>query len=302
MISLLMCVILTTTPVFASDTESDAGLFGFFGNALDYVSSAANEAGKTTKEAVNAAGQTLGEFGARASEQTGKAIFGMGELFGEWGQNISVVTSQLSEAVASIPKGVAEQSAEIAEKALAAFNGAANVVVDGAGNVVNRANESAGVISSAAKQALDTITAQGSELIALADEAVMGLDLAEPENVDKAWVAIDDAIDGAYKEGLIGKTVSLEAIQIIKDILFGTTVYGYQYAHGIITLPEYAALMSEIIIKAGLPIGVGYVAGKLPIPGAGYIAKEVVTFLVQAAYGEGEETVLYEDQASGKKD
>ena len=87
----------------------------------------------------------------------------------------------------------------------------------------------------------------------------------------------------------------METLKIIEDVVFGTTVYGYQYSHGIITLPEYTAIMSEIIIKAGLPTGVGYIAGLLPIPGGKYIAKEATAFLIQVAFGEDREEVLYED-------
>lgn len=294
-ISVLMCVALVTAPVFADDTESDAGIFGFFGDAVDFVTSTAAEAGKATQDAMTTAGEALGEFGNSVSEQTGNAVASLGELFGGLGENITVVAGQVSEAASSVSQDIADQAVLIADQALTTFNGAANVVVDETGNIINMAAEGVGVVSDAVMQAFDTIGSQGEELMALADEAVMGLDLTEPENVEKAHVAIDEAIEGAYNEGLIGKRLSMESIRIIEDVVFGTTVYGYQYAHGIIDLPEYTALMSEIIIKAGLPIGVGYVAGKLPIPGAGYIAKEVTAFLVQAAYGEGEEEVLFED-------
>ena len=294
-ISFLMCVVLAATPVYASDTENDNGIFGLFGGALDAVTSAANEAEKATKGAINAAGDTLNEFGAMASDTAGKAVSDLGGFIGGLGQNIAGVADQLSDAAASVSNTVAKQSEEIAERALTAFNGAANVVVDEAGNVVNMATEGAGAISAAAKQALDTIASHGTELMTMADEAVADLDLSDPENIEKAWIAIDEAFDEAYNQGLIGNTLSLDAIRIIKDIVFATTVYGYQYAHGVITLSEYSALMSEVIIKDGLPVGVGYIADLLPIPGAGYIAKKVVTFLVQAAYGKGEEEVLYED-------
>ena len=309
-LALSLCAVLLTTPVFASETvaseatvsdttsteeESDKGIFGIFGDAVDFVSSKATEAGEAVQEAAGAAGDALGELGANISEQTENAVAGLGELFGDWGQGISEVAGQISEAAASVSQDIAEQSKAIADQAMTTLDGAANVVVDSTGNLVNMAAEGVGKASSEAAEALGTIATQGTDLIALADEAVMGLNLTEPENIDKARDAIDTAIDDAYNDGLLRKKLSLDTIQIIKDIVFGTTVYGYQYAHGIITLSEYTAIMSEIIIKAGLPAGVGYIAGKLPIPGAGYIAKEVTAFLVQAAYGEGEEEVLYED-------
>ena len=203
--------------------------------------------------------------------------------------------AQVSEAAESISKDVADQSSAIADQALTTLNGAANVVVDGTGNIINMASESADAVSSSAAEALETISSMGAELSTLADAAVIGLNLTKPENIEKARAAIDQVIDNAYNKGLLGKTLDLESVQIIKDIIFGTAIYGYQYSRGLITLPEYATLLSKIIIRAGLPAGVGYIASKLPVPGADDIAKEVTTLLVQAAFGEGEEEILYED-------
>ncbi len=203
------------------------------------------------------------------------------------------------DAAASVSRDIAEQSKKLADQAMSAFDGAANVVVDGAGNIVNMAAEGAKTASDAVSQAMDAIKEHGAELVDLADKAVEGLHLEEPENAERARQAIDKAVDTAWTRGMFGDEISREGIQIIKDILVGATVYGYQYAHGTITLPEYAVIMSTIIIREGLPVGVGYIAGKLPVPGAGKIAKEVTALLIQAAYGEGEENTLYEDTDSG---
>lgn len=297
-ISVMMCALLATTPVCASDTESDSGFFGIFGDALDFVSSTATEAGKATQDAMNAAGEALEQFGTDVSEQTEIAVNGIGDFFVDLGENITVVAGQVSEAAASVSQDVIDQSVIIADQALTGLNGAANVVIDSTGNIINMAAEGADVVSSAAQQAFDTIASQGEDLAALANDAVVGLDLTDPESVEKAREAIDKAFDDANEAGFFEGKLSYDTIQIIKDVLFGTTVYGYQYANGIITLPEYSALMSKIIIKAGLPTGVGYLAGLLPIPGASFIAKEVTAFLIQVAYGEGEEEALYEDTTS----
>ena len=309
-LALLLSAILLTTPVFASDAadsdmaasdttsteeESNKGLFGIFGDAVDFVSSKATEAGEAVQEAAGAAGDALGELGANISERTEKAATDLGELFDDWGQDISEAAGQISEHAASVSQDIAEKSKDIADQALSTLDGAANVVVNGAGDLINMAAETAGLVPSEAKQVVDTIAAQGSDLIAMADEAVAGLDLEKPENAAKAKDAINKAIEDAYHTGFFGDNFSPDALKIIKDIVSGITVYGYQYANGIITLPEYAVIMSRIIIRDGLPTGVGYLAGRLPIPGAGYIAKEVTELLIQAAYGTGEEEVLYED-------
>ena len=294
LIALMLCAVLTASPVLASEGEpkSDGDIFE---DVIQFISEKADEAGKATEEAMNTAGDTLGEFGANVSEQIGTAVSGIGDYLNGFGQNVYEAAAQVSEAAESISKDVADQSSAIADQALRTLNGAANVVVDGTGNIINMASESADAVSSSAAEALETISSMGTELSTLADAAVIGLNLTKPENIEKARAAIDQVIDNAYNKGLLGKTLDLESVQIIKDIIFGTAVYGYQYSRGLITLPEYATLLSKIIIRAGLPAGVGYIASKLPVPGAGDIAKEVTTLLVQAAFGEGEEEILYED-------
>ena len=294
LIALMLCAVLTASPVLASEGEpkSDGDIFE---DVIQFISEKADEAGKATQEAMNTAGDTLGELGANVSEQLGTAVSGIGDYLNGFGENVYEAAAQVSEAAESISKDVADQSSAIADQALRTLNGAANVVVDGTGNIINMASESADAVSSSAEQALDTISSMGAELSTLADAAVIGLNLTKPENIEKARAAIDQVIDNAYNKGLLGKTLDLESVQIIKDIIFGTAIYGYQYSRGLITLPEYATLLSKIIIRAGLPAGVGYVASKLPVPGAGDIAKEVTTLLVQAAFGEGEEEILYED-------
>ena len=290
----MLCAVLTASPVLASEGEpkSDGDIFE---DVIQFISEKADEAGKATQEAMNTAGDTLGEFGANVSEQIGTAVSGIGDYLNGFGQNVYEAAAHVSEAAESISKDVADQSSAIADQALRTLNGAANVVVDGTGNIINMASESADAVSSSAAEALETISSMGAELSTLADAAVIGLNLTKPENIEKARAAIDQVIDNAYNKGLLGKTLDLESVQIIKDIIFGTAIYGYQYSHGLITLPEYATLLSKIIIRAGLPAGVGYIASKLPVPGAGDIAKEVTTLLVQAAFGEGEEEILYED-------
>ena len=294
LIALMLCAVLTASPVLASEGEpkSDGDIFE---DVIQFISEKADEAGKATQEAMNTAGDTLGELGANVSEQLGTAVSGIGDYLNGFGENVYEAAAQVSEAAESISKDVADQSSAIADQALRTLNGAANVVVDGTGNIINMASESADAVSSSAAEALETISSMGAELSTLADAAVIGLNLTKPENIEKARAAIDQVIDNAYNKGLLGKTLDLESVQIIKDIIFGTAIYGYQYSRGLITLPEYATLLSKIIIRAGLPAGVGYIASKLPVPGAGDIAKEVTTLLVQAAFGEGVEEILYED-------
>ena len=237
LIALMLCAVLTASPVLASEGEpkSDGDIFE---DVIQFISEKADEAGKATQEAMNTAGDTLGEFGANVSEQIGTAVSGIGDYLNGFGQNVYEAAAQVSEAAESISKDVADQSSAIADQALRTLNGAANVVVDGTGNIINMASESADAVSSSAAEALETISSMGAELSTLADAAVIGLNLTKPENIEKARAAIDEVIDNAYDKGLLGKTLSLESVQIIKDIIFGTAIYGYQYSRGLITLPE----------------------------------------------------------------
>ena len=64
-----------------------------------------------------------------------------------------------------ISQDVVDQSAVIADQALTGLNGAANV--------------------------FDSIVSQGEDLVALANDAVTGLELSDQKNVDIARAAID---------------------------------------------------------------------------------------------------------------
>ena len=297
LIAILLCITLIVTPVFASDSESesDKGIFGVFEDAANFISDTTTEVGKATQDAWNSTGDALTEFGTNVSKQTENTVNEVGKFFSDVGQGIADVATQTSEAVTKVSKDIADQSVNMADQALTSLNGAANVVVDSAGNVINMAGEGINSVSTAGMEALETIATNGAKLVAIADKAVMDLDLASPENVEKARTVINNAIEEAQRNGFISRKLNMETLKIIEDVVFGITVYGYQYSHGIISLPEYTAIMSEIIIKAGLPTGVGYIAGLLPIPGGKYIAKEVTSFLIQVAFGEDLEDVLYED-------
>jgi hypothetical protein len=84
-------------------------------------------------------------------------------------------------------------------------------------------------------------------------------------------------------------------------------MYGYQYKNEQITLGDYVSAMSEVLIREGLPTGVGFLVSILPInkiPHAESLAKEATIYLISKAYGdepgneiEAEEEALLEDYA-----
>lgn len=251
-IAALVLVSISAASVSAADSEPDQGLFGVFGEVFDH------------------AGQTAEDLLENASSAAGK----------------------LADDVASTSKDLSKKANEMADQAVSALGGAVDVVVDQAGNLRNLAVESAGKTAASAVEAYTIIRDQGEEMMDLVKEEVGEMDFTDPENNEKAMAAIDKALESAYDAGFFGDSVDKAAIDIISDVIFGVNVYTYQYAKGTITLPEYAAVMSEMIIRKGLPTGVGFIADRLPIPGAGSVAKEVTALIITAAYGLNEEEIL----------
>ena len=76
-------------------------------------------------------------------------------------------------------------------------------------------------------------------------------------------------------------------------------MYGYQYSNEQITLGQYVASMSEVLIREGLPTGVGFIVSRLPImvPHADKLARDATLYLISVAYGDksGEEIEKEED-------
>jgi hypothetical protein len=118
---LFMCIILASAPVFAAGTNSepDNKIFGFFQDAVDFVSETATQAGEAITGAFNAAGETISNW--FDPKQPGPNA---GSFFNDLGQGISDFAVQAGETIASVSQNVAEQAAT-------AFNNVSNFVVDG---------------------------------------------------------------------------------------------------------------------------------------------------------------------------
>ena len=180
--------------------------------------------------------------------------------------------------------------------------------MDRAGHVIDLAAAAADYVSSEAAEALQVLQRYGTLLMNLAEAAVSGIDLSKEESWEEAKAAVDAAVDKAFDEGIIDREkVSEEAIQIATRIVFGALMYGYQYKNEQITLGDYVSAMSEVLIREGLPTGVGFLVSILPInkiPHAESLAKEATICLISKAYGdepgneiEAEEEALLEDYA-----
>ena len=68
-------------------------------------------------------------------------------------------------------------------------------------------------------------------------------------------------------------------IRIITRIVFGAMMYSYQYSNACITLGQYVGRMSEVLIREGLPTGVGFITSILP-----FTTGKAERYAKQAAY------------------
>ena len=292
-----------------SDTAQKAGetIAGAAGQAGEAISGAAQSAGKAASGAAKQVSQIASGFASQAGDvvsgwgkQAGETADGIKENLAGAGVKIKDTAEQLGNATAEKVAALTDKAGKAADDAINAVSGAGDFVVDQAGHVVDLAAAGAGYVTAAAGGAMKELEEKGSVLMKIAEDAVADLDLSEPENWEAAKASVNDAIEKAYAEGILDdEKIDEETIQIVTSIVFGTMMYGYQYSNGQITLGEYAGNMSEVLIKEGLPTGVGFVVSLLPIkiPHADSIAKEATYYLISIAYGDksGEEIEAEEE-------
>ena len=298
------------------------------GDAGEAISGAAGVAGKMIADAASTTGKAASEAAAHVSNIASGFASQAGEVLSEWGEQagkttdeikenlsnagvtIKVTAEQLGNATAEKASALTENAGKAADDAIQAVSGAADYVVDQAGHVVDLAAVGAGYVTASAGEAFRILQDQGKVLMKIAEDAVADIDLSQPENWETARTAVDNAIERAYEVGAIdNKKIDEETARIVTSIVFGTMMYGYQYSNGQITLGEYARGMSEILIREGLPSGVGFVVALLPIhvPHADTLAKEATYYLISVAYGdesgkeiEAEEELLLAETAENE--
>ena len=300
----------------ASDAAS--GIAGAAGQAGDAITGAVEQAG----DALSDAAQNIGKTASGAAKQIGDFATGFasqaGAVAAEWGQKagetadgikknlsdagvkVQVTATELGKATADKASELTEKAGKTADDAINAVTGAGNMVMDQAGHVVDLAAAGAGYVSSAAGNAFKVLQEEGEVLMEIAQEAVADIDLSDEQNWEEAKQKVETAIEKAYDTGVLKEDkVDKETVQIVTRITFGTLMYSYQYANKQITLGDYAGSMSEVIIKEGLPSGVGFIVKLLPIkvPNADKMAKEATYYLISVAYGDksGEEIEAEED-------
>lgn len=283
--------------------EAVSGIADAAGDAGDVISDLTGQAGDIVSGFPSQAGEVLSDWGRHAGETADSVK----EKLSDAGVKVITSAEQLGNATAGKASELTKQAGKAADDAINAVSGAADYVLDQAGHVVDLVAAGAGHVSSAAAEAFQVLQESGSLLMETAQEAVAGIDLSKPESWDKAKEKVVEAIESALVSGLLKHgNISGETVKIVTNIVFGAMMYGYQYSNGQITLGEYVSGMSEVLIRNGLPAGVGFVVELLPIPvpNAGSMAKEATYYLISKAYGdepgdkiEAEEEALLEEES-----
>ena len=287
--------------------EALAGVAGHAGTLLDDLTSgvgtaasgAARQIGDIASGFASHAGSVVSEWG----KQAGKTSDNIKDLLSDAGVTIQITAEQLGNATADKASDLTEKAGKVADDAINVVSGAPDFVVDQAGHVVDLAAIGSEYVTSTASEAFQIIKEKSSLLMSIAEEAVAGLDLSKQENWEEAKDAVDNALEEAFAEGIL-QAKNEETIRIITRIVFGSMMYSYQYSNGYITLGEYVSRMSEVLIKEGLPTGVGFIISILPFSTghADWFAKQATYYLISLAYNdrpgdeiESEEKRLFEN-------
>ena len=272
------------------------------GHVSDKVTGAADQVSDIASGFAESAGEVLSGWG-RAAGETADSVK---EKLADAGVKVKTSAQELGSATEQRALELTKQAGETADDAIETLSEAGDFVVDKTGHVIDLADVAADYVSSEAAEALQELQKNGPLFMSLAEAAVSGMDLSKENGWEAARSAVDAAVKKAYEEGLIDREkVSGETVRIVTDVVFGALMYGYQYKNEQITLDEYVSSMSEVLIREGLPAGVGLLVSVLPIgqiPYAEVMAKEATYYLIAKAYGdkpgdeiEAEEEYLLEE-------
>ena len=275
----------------AGDVISDtAGKVGSFASekAKD-LGGAAAEAASQVGDLASGFASDAGNFFSEWGKQAGETADGVKEKLKDAGVTVKVKAEDLGNATKDKASELAGKAGETLDDAIEAVSGAADLVIDEAGHVVDLAAVGGDYIKEGASAAFGFLKEQGSFLMEIGEEALAEIDLDDERTWEIAEQYVEEAIETAYRKGVFGETVRMdgETIRILSEIVVASLMYGGKYAKGQITVKEYALAMSESIIKAGLPAGVGFIVGLTPasqIPGAENLAKEATYYLITKAY------------------
>ena len=245
----------------------------------DAASGLADAAGETASGLADAAGETASGLAEAASElvnAAGETASGLADAAGE-------AASGLTELLSELTGGLSDSAAEGAEEILQALGETLPELSEAVADFVKDSCETA---SQAAREAMEQLKENSARVMEVARDAVSGMDSLDSENRDAIRAVIRRAMGEANEQGLFGRSLRPETLDILADLASGAILYGDLYRNGEISVWEYAGNMSAVIFKAGLPLGAEFLGNLLPVPGAGYLAREAAVYLLYNCEGE----------------
>ena len=272
----------------ALDSASDA--------VSDVKDSASDKIGDVRDSAFNLAGSVKdspSDLAGKASDtfvglagKAGDAAAIVKDSLAKAGMSLKVSANDLKDATADTFDDLTESMSDTMDEVIDSVSDAKDIVIDSAGEIRDFAVDAKDAASENASEAIEFINDQGSEITEIAQKALEGVDLSDKRNIGNAKNLVLDAIEVAYKKGMLENPLNMDhgTLEVVASLVVAQSLYGYEYKHDIITLGEYASSMSEIIIREGVPCGVGFLADKLPLPGLGHLAKQATFYLIAKAY------------------
>ena len=206
----------------------------------------------------------------------GETASGLADAAGE-------AASGLTELLSELTGGLSDSAAEGAEEILQALGETLPELSEAVADFVKDSCETA---SQAAREAMEQLKENSARVMEVARDAVSGMDSLDSENRDAIRAVIRRAMGEANEQGLFGRSLRPETLDILADLASGAILYGDLYRNGEISVWEYAGNMSAVIFKAGLPLGAEFLGNLLPVPGAGYLAREAAVYLLYNCEGE----------------
>ena len=264
----------------AADTASDMAQAA--GEAASGLTQSASDLAGTAVEAATEFTQSAGDTASEIAEAAGETASGLADAAGE-------AASGLTELLSELTGGLSDSAAEGAEEILQALGEILPELGEAAADFVKDSYETA---SQAAQEAMEQLKENSARVMEVARDAVSGMDSLDSENRDAIRAVIRRAMGEANEQGIFGRSLRPETLDILADLASGAILYGDLYRNGEISVWEYAGNMSAVIFKAGLPLGAEFLGNLLPVPGAGYLAREAAVYLLYNCEG-GELTDIF---------
>ena len=253
------------------------------GDAASEIADAAGETASGLADAASGLADAAGETTSGLAEAASELVNAAGETASGLADAAGEAASGLTELLSELTGGLSDSAAEGAEEILQALGETLPELSEAVADFVKDSCETA---SQAAREAMEQLKENSARVMEVARDAVSGMDSLDSENRDAIRAVIRRAMGEANEQGLFGRSLRPETLDILADLASGAILYGDLYRNGEISVWEYAGNMSAVIFKAGLPLGAEFLGNLLPVPGAGYLAREAAVYLLYNCEGE----------------